>query len=422
MRAPPPALALILAATVGGCAPESEATPESQPASQGPIVKGGSDETGAYVAAADWWKPAADHTDPAACPGGGPGAGGGGGGGGGGGQANPGGPCWVWGEVSGMAADSPDRIIVAVWGDRDQVTGQGRPDGSNYVLEVDGNGNVIKNWAKWDSLFNTPHQVYISPYDPERAIYIVERGGRQPGPNGVDVHEAVYKFSNDGETLIWSLRDPASKMSRDEQRAMPSLQPTDFGDPAVMVFLPDGQHFLLADGYQNGRIQKWTTDGEWVSEFGTIDRDPAVGGPPGAFDLLHGIAVDRAGRIYAGDRNNSRIQVFTPEGEFIEEWPGVIDPVGIYIDESEAVWVVSAAMNRLLKYDTQGRLQGHWGAYGRTAGGFLGGLARPHQVDVDQEGNVYVSSWDWPGYVSRFTPGPGADPARLIGQKLGTGR
>ena len=202
---------------------------------------------------------------------------------------------------------------------------------------------------------------------------------------------------------------------------MTNLGQTDFGDPSVLVFLPDGQHFLLADGYQNGRVQKWTTSGEWVSEFGMIDRDPGPGGAPGAFDLMHGIAVDRAGRISVGDRNNDRIQVFTSEGEFIEEWPGVIDPVGIYIDESESLWVVSAALNRLLKYNTQGELLYYWGAYGRTSGGFPGGFARPHEVDVDQDGNVYITSWDWPGYLTKFTPKPGADPAKLIGQKLGSG-
>lgn len=409
MRFARSSLALILAAGLAGCVAENQA------ATAAPVVKGGSDVTGDYMPAENWWKPAKDHTDPKNCP-----TPGFGGGGGGGAAAQPKGPCWVWGEVSGAAADSPNRIIVAVWGDRDQVTGQGRPDGTNYVIEVDGNGNVIKNWTKWDTLFNTPHQVYISPYDPERAIYIVERGGKQPGPRGVDVHEAVYKFSNDGETLIWKLVDPASKMSGAQQRAMTDLKPTDFGDPSVMTFLPDGKHFLLADGYQNGRIQTWTTDGEWVSEFGQIDRDPAEGGPPGEFDLLHGIAVDKAGRIYVGDRNNNRIQLFTPDGKFIEEWDHVIDPVGIFVDESESVWVVSAAGNRMLKYNTQGQLLYHWGAYGRTAGGFPGGFARPHEVDVDQEGNVYITSWDWPGYLSKFTPKPGADPAHLIGQKLGT--
>lgn len=403
-------LALVLAAGLAGCVAENQAQPA------GRTEKGGSDETGEYMAAAGWWKPAADHTDRAECP-----ATGGGGGGGGAAARRPTGPCWVWGEVSGMAADGPNRVIFAVWGDRDQVTGDQRPGGSNYVLEVDGQGNVTKNWSKWDTIFNTPHQVYISPYDPERHIYIIERGGKQPGPNGRDVHEAVYKFTNDGETMVWGLVDPQPKMSTQEQRAMTPLRPTDFGDPSVLTFLPDGQHFLLADGYQNGRVQKWTVDGEFVSEFGTFDPTPEVGGAPGTFDLMHGIAVDRAGRIYVGDRRNNRIQVFTPEGEFVEEWPGVIDPVGIYVDESEAVWVVSAALNRLLKYDTQGILQYYWGAYGRTSTGFPGGFARPHQVDVDSDGNVYVSSWDWPGEGHKFTPKPNADPAKLLGQKLGTG-
>jgi sugar lactone lactonase YvrE len=190
----------------------------------------------------------------------------------------------------------------------------------------------------------------------------------------------------------------------------------------VLTFLPDGEHWLLGDGYQNGRIQTWTVDGEWVSEFGSIDMDGEEGGAPGSFNLIHGVAVDRGGRIYVGDRNNNRIQVFTPTGEFIEEWPNVIDPVGIYITENEDVWVVSAALNRLLKYNTQGVLQYHWGAHGRTAGGFgQGGFARPHQVDTDEQGNVYVSSWDWPGQGHRFSPKPGADPAKLIGQKIGSG-
>jgi DNA-binding beta-propeller fold protein YncE len=321
-----------------------------------------------------------------------------------------------------MAADTPNRIIVAVWGDRDVRTGQERPGSSNYVIEVNGNGDVIKRWTQWDSLFTTPHQVYISPYDPERSIYIIERGGNKRGPNGetIQIHEAVYKFSNDGSRLIWGLVDPAPKNRTREGPQPPGH--TDFGDPSVLTFLPDGRHFLLADGYQNGRVQTWTTDGQYVREFGMIDYDPGPAGAPGAFDLMHGIAVDRAGRIYVGDRNNNRIQVFTPNGDFIEEWPGIVDPVGIYVDDSEAIWVVSAALNRLLKYNTKGELLYHFGTHGRTSGGFAGGFARTHEVDVDSAGNVYVSSWDWPGYLTRLTPRPGADPAKLIGQKLGTRR
>ena len=46
------ALALVLAAGLAGCGAENRARTAGQ------IVKGGSDETGEYIAAANWWKPA----------------------------------------------------------------------------------------------------------------------------------------------------------------------------------------------------------------------------------------------------------------------------------------------------------------------------------------------------------------------------
>ena len=78
-----------------------------------------------------------------------------------------------WGSVSGVAADTPDRIIVAIWGDQHPERGE-RPDGSNYLVVVNGDGDIIENWSQWDSIFNRPHQVYISPYDPDRHVWVVE--------------------------------------------------------------------------------------------------------------------------------------------------------------------------------------------------------------------------------------------------------
>src|SRR6185503_11073456 len=99
-------------------------------ASEGPVVKGGDDRNGEYTAVADWWKPAPDHDS-----------------------------TWTWGEVSGLAVDNPNRIIVAVWGDRDRQ-GRERPKSSNYMLVVDSMGNIVERWTQWDSILNRPHQVY----------------------------------------------------------------------------------------------------------------------------------------------------------------------------------------------------------------------------------------------------------------------
>ena len=185
-----------------------------------------------------------------------------------------------------------------------------------------------------------------------------------------------------------------------------------------MAFLPDG-HFLLGDGYQNGRIAKYTTDGAFVSEFGSVGSGPAQ------FDLVHGVGVDRAGRVYVSDRMNHRIQVLTGDGALIEEWPDIYDPVGLYIDESESVWVLDATLNRLLRFDLEGRLLDYWGAYAEVSSlgrpGWTGGMSLPHQMDVDSEGNLYVAQFGGP-WLDKYVPRAGADPRRLVGPLLGRGR
>ena len=368
------AIAFVLAAgfaVLPACVADQD-PPPAEP--NRPIVKGGDARTGEYEPVADWWKPAPDHEDP-----------------------------WTWGQVSGVAADTPDRIIVAIWGDRD-ADGRERPDGTNYLVVVDRDGNIAERWTQWDSILNKPHQVYISPYDPERHVWVVERGG------GRGVNMQILKFTNDGSELVMKLVDPDHPTTRAEARANPNPGPFTYGDPAVLAFLPDGT-FLLGDGYWNSRIVKYNAAGEYLMEWGEL------GNGPGQFDLVHGLAVDRDHRVYVGDRTNNRVQIFTEDGEFIEEWTDISDPVGVFIDETESVWVISATLNRLLKYNRDGELQSYWGTYGGTRRGFPGGLSRPHQLDVDQEGNVYVASWDG-GWVNKFVPRADADPTKLIGKPL----
>ena len=361
-------------ATLQGRSDESQAATD-RVAAAGAKVKGGDARNGDYDAPANWWKPAADHQD-----------------------------GWTWGEVSGLAADTPDRIIVAVWGDRNAKTHEKRANGSNYLVVVNGNGDLVETVTKWDSILNKPHQVYISPYDPERHVWIVERGA------GRGAHMEVLKFTNDLKQLVMRLGDHNDPRNRDEARANPHPGPYHYGDPACLAFFPNGD-FLLADGYWNSRIVRYNAKGEFMYEFGSLGKGP------GQFDLVHGVAIDQNHRIYVADRTNNRIQVFTEKGQYIEEWPNVTDPVGVYIDEHNAVWVISAALNRILKYNMDGELQYYFGAYGGTRGGFPGGLSRPHQISVDPQGNLYIASWDG-GWANKYTPKPGADPAHLVGKEL----
>jgi sugar lactone lactonase YvrE len=380
-------LALVALAILPSCTGDVPAAS----AAAGPIVKGGDGRLGQYTAVGQcvperallavsppsencWWKAAPDHVD-----------------------------GWTWGSVSGLVADHADRIVVGITGDRN-ADGGSRP--RNYIVAVNGNGDIVENWTQWDTMVAFPHQLYIDPYDPERHIWIVDRGGG--GARGI--HEQVFKFTNDGKQLVMRVRDPNPRQTDEEVLANQPPGPLDFGQASTLAFLPNGD-FLLGDGYQNGRIVRFSARGEFISDFGSI------GSGPGQFNLVHGVAVDRDNRIYVSDRDNNRIQIFTEAGELIEEWPDIVGPTGIYIDEREHVWVLSTTLNGISEYDLNGQLMQHFGGYCCTRGGFLGGFSRPHQMSVDEAGNIYVANFD-DGYVTKLSPKPGADPNLLVGGPL----
>jgi DNA-binding beta-propeller fold protein YncE len=336
------------------------------------VVKGGDDRSGEYEAVADWWKPAPNHDK-----------------------------TWRWGQIAGVAVDNPNRIFAVTWGDRN-AEGKLREPVSNAIVVADRNGTIVETWTQYDDILNWPHQIYVNPYDPERHVWVVERGGGGP-------FMQVLKFTNDGQKLVMRLGEQNFPKTQEEARAK-KPGPYTYGQPAVLAFLPDGS-FYLGDGYWHSRVIKYTADGKYVTEWGEVGKGP------GQFDVVHGLAIDRDRRVYVADRSNSRVQVFTAEGRFIEEWPNILSPAGLYIDEHESVWVLDRTLNRVLKYNKAGQLQYYWGAFGGTSGGFAGGLQRPHQFDVDQEGNVYIANFDG-GYVSKFVPKPGADPNKLLGKRL----
>lgn len=69
-------------------------------------------------------------------------------------------------------------------------------------------------------------------------------------------------------------------------------------------------NIIVADR-SNNRIQIFRPDGTFLNKFGTH------GSEPGCFDRPAGVAVDSRGRIIVSDKDNHRIQVFTQSGKFI---------------------------------------------------------------------------------------------------------
>ncbi len=288
-------------------------------------------------------------------------------------------------EVNGKVGDDSDRGkngVDFLW--------------ENCIVVINRNGEIIESWKQWDKMLRRPHSVYISPYDPQKHVWVVD-----------DYRHAVFKFTNDGKKLVQTIGEPNVHASDDKH----------FYRPTFMAFQPDGS-FYVADGYANTRVVKFDKDGKYVTAWGERGEQGKET-RPSYFNNVHGVAVDPGTReVYVNDRGNRRIQVFDENGKFIRMWSMQPGPTGldlhfVHIDADRRVWVFDQVTQQLAQLDREGRLIYAWGGLGSWPGALFG----VHGISVDQEQNLYLAAVGRGG-VQKFSPRKGANPAYLVGKHV----
>src|SRR5262249_32895505 len=73
-----------------------------------------------------------------------------------------------------------------------------------------------------------------------------------------------------------------------------------------------------------------------------IKRFGQNGTGQGEFDQPHALAMDSKGRLFVGDRNNNRIQIFDQDFKYIAEWKQFSRPSGLYIDKNDTLYVADS--------------------------------------------------------------------------------
>jgi DNA-binding beta-propeller fold protein YncE len=262
------------------------------------------------------------------------------------------------------------------------------------VMVVDAQGNFIEDWTQWDNLFKRPHAVYISPYDAQKYVWIVD-----------DHTHAIYKFTHDGKQLVQTIGTPN----------VPGADGTHFNRPTFIAWLPDGT-FYVADGYNGTRVAKFDANGSFLLDFGK-SGDPGKETRPGYMNNVHGVAVDvETRRVFVNDRDNHRIQIFDENGKYLSEWKIAVEPSSLHfvqIGDDRKLVTFDRNTHKMLKYELDGRLIYSWG----TVSDFPGTLWGVHGMSTDQEGNLYVAEVD-AGRFQKFRPRPGANPATLIAKPI----
>jgi NHL repeat len=264
----------------------------------------------------------------------------------------------------------------------------------NCLVVVDGSGKILETWQQWDHLFRRPHSIYISPYDPEKHVWVVD-----------DNMHVIYKFTHDGKELVQTIGTPE----------IPGADATHFNRPTYMDWLPDGS-FYVSDGYTGTRVAKFDKDGKFVLQWGHKGNPPNET-RPGYWRNVHGIAIDpKTHHVFVNDRNDHRIQVFDENGKYLYDWTIQARPSSLhllYIGSGHTIWTFDRTTNKMLEYDLQGHLLYSWGSMGT----FPGALWGVHGLSVDQDGNLYLAEVD-SGRVQKFTPKPGANPEFLVAKPV----
>ncbi len=254
---------------------------------------------------------------------------------------------WHFGLASDVDVDSKDRIWVYSRG--------------NHPVTVWSNkGYLIGSWG--ENFFREPHGMFI---DSEDHIWLTEKQ-----------RHIVTKHSQDGEILMeLGQRDYAQvTVTHDGRHGLP------FNSPSGVAVAPNGKIFI-ADGYGNRRVHRFSAQGELELSWGT----PGTG--RGEFALIHKVTVSKDSRVFVCDRENNRIQIFTDNGEYIEEWNDFAQPGDVYFGSDDTVYVVEqGAGSGVSIWSMDGQLITRW--RGMDAQTVLGAA---HGICTDSQGNIFVA-------------------------------
>ncbi|MFO0796150.1 MAG: peptidyl-alpha-hydroxyglycine alpha-amidating lyase family protein [Gemmataceae bacterium] len=248
-------------------------------------------------------------------------------------------PGLVLGPVSAVATDAADRVYVAHRGPRP-------------VLVFARDGTFLRSWG--DEHLHTPHGLRV---DAAGNVWVTDIG-----------HHLVMKFDPAGKLLLTL-----------GQKGRAGAGAGQFDRPTDVAVTPGGD-FYVTDGYGNARVQKYDPAGKLLKEWGTKGKGE------GEFNLPHAACLDAAGRVYVGDRENNRVQVFDAAGRFAAQWRESGAPYGLF-RAGDRLFVADGRANCVRVLGPDGKAVGRFGEKGTAAGQFQ----LPHMLCVDSRGDVYVA-------------------------------
>jgi tripartite motif-containing protein 71 len=229
----------------------------------------------------------------------------------------------------------------------------------------------------------------------------VPQGWHFNHPRGVAVDKADNVYIGDGENYCVKKFDTEGRFIT--QWGSPGPGERQFQGIFNVKMGGSGIVYVLS-----GRIQKFTTSGEFIGIFERTAPDADT------IKMTIDLTADDKGnililavdfRLPAYRTYGVRVEKYSQEGKFISQWgaeggsgDGQLQlPAGIAVDAKGDIYITDGANHRVQKFDSSGKFLTKWGAWGRGDGLFN----RPAGIAIDESGNVWVVDRD---FVQKFTP------------------
>ena len=307
---------------------------------------------------------------------------------------------WVIGAAIGVAVDERDHVWIV---HRESTLNAGEIEASADpqvaidccvaappVLEYDPSGTLVGYWGGPGEGYDWPQSNHGLAVDHKSNVWI---GGNA----AEDAH--VLKFTRHGQFLLQVGTPGENQGSNDMQN---------FWRVAKIFVDPRANEAYISDGYGNRRVVVIDADsGEFKrywGAYGNVPDDADLGRydprAPAAKQFrtpVHCAELSNDQLLYVCDRVNDRIQVFRPDGTFVEEMfieketlgAGSVWDIAFSHDADQTYLYVADGVNEkvyIVERETM-TLVSSFGDGGRQPGQFYG----THSIATDSQGNIYTT-------------------------------
>jgi DNA-binding beta-propeller fold protein YncE len=318
---------------------------------------------------------------------------------------------WLLGMTIGVDVDAQDHVWIvhrsSATLNNDERGAELNPPisecckGAPPVLEFDQAGNLVRSWGGPGTGFEWPASNHGIQVDGKGNVWI--------GGNG----------ANDGQVLKFTKEGKFVKQFGFGYARASSNDPWAFRQPAK-IFVDDAKsEAYISDGYGNHRVIVIDAEtGAFKRQWGAYGNKPSdenlgpykPDAPPAQQfrNPVHCAMLARDNLLYVCDRQNNRIQVFTPDGKYIKEQffakntlsAGSAWDLAFSKDAQQKFIYLADGQNQKVYVIERQTLQllTSFGDGGRQPGQFFG----VHSIATDSKGNIYTTETYEGKRVQRF--------------------